>query len=193
MAEQLSLGWPFGALRHAFYRTIVADPPWRFHAYSAKGEKKNALAHYPCMHPDEIGALPVADLAHPEGCALTLWATAPLLPLAIQTAARWGFVFKSAGAWAKRSPTGAKWAFGTGYVYRSAAEFWVLATRGAASPQSRRITNLIVAPVRRHSEKPDEMRTRCEELWRAPRCELFARTRAPGWDSWGNGLPEEKA
>ena len=43
------------------------------------------------------------------------------------------------------------------------------------------------APRREHSRKPDEVADAivrlCGDL---PRIELFARTRRPGWDAWGN-------
>jgi N6-adenosine-specific RNA methylase IME4 len=40
---------------------------------------------------------------------------------------------------------------------------------------------------RRHSQKPDEVRERIVELMgNVPRLEMFARTRTPGWDTWGN-------
>ena len=133
-----------------------------------------------------IKALPVGALAHPDGCALVMWATAPMLPDAIETVEAWGFTFKSAGAWAKRSSTGAKWAFGTGYCFRSAAEFFLLATRGKPRQQVRNVRNLIVAPVREHSRKPAAMYAACEALWAGPRIELFARQRREGWAAWGD-------
>lgn len=184
----LDASWPFGSLAPGQYRCILADPPWRFANYSAAGEKKNPVAHYDCMAPEQIAALPVGALAHPEGCALTMWATAPLLPLAVQTLAAWGFTFKSAGAWAKLSSTGRKLAFGPGYCYRSAAEFWLLGTRGKPAPLVHNVRNLIVAPIREHSRKPDQMRLDVGALWAGPRCELFARETAPGWDVWGNEM-----
>ena len=179
--------WAFGGLRPFRYGAILADPPWYFRNYSAKGEGRNPVAHYPCMTLEAIQALPVAHLAAPD-CALVMWATAPMLPQALETMAAWGFTFKSAGAWAKQSSTGAAWAFGTGYCYRSAAEFWLLGTMGRPSVQARNIRNLIVAPVREHSRKPDQMAHDIEKLFRGPYLELFARQRRPGWDCWGNDV-----
>jgi N6-adenosine-specific RNA methylase IME4 len=176
---------PFGNLRPLHYGVILADPPWYFRNYSAKGEGKNPVAHYDCMDLDAIKALPVSHLAAPD-CACIMWATAPMLPQAIETMAAWGFAFKSAGAWAKQSSTGEKWAFGIGYCYRSAAEFWLLGTLGKPRQRSRSIRNLIAAPVREHSRKPDQMRTDIEALFDGPYLELFARESAAGWDSWGN-------
>lgn len=177
--------WPFGDLEAGRYACILADPAWRFSTYSVKGEGKSPQAQYDCMPLKEIMALPVGQLAAPD-CALVLWATAPMLPDAVLTMKRWGFTFKSAGAWAKQSSTGRKLAFGTGYCYRSAAEFFLLGTRGAPKQQVRNVRNLILSPVREHSRKPDQMHRDLEALWPGPRVELFARQSRPGWDSWGN-------
>lgn len=178
-------GWPFGDLRMFGYSVILADPPWHFSNYSEKGEAKNAIAHYDCMSLDDIKALPVSQLAMPDAACI-MWATAPMLPQAIETLDAWGFRYKTAGAWAKQSSTGVKWAFGTGYIYRSAAEFYILGTIGKPKGLSRSIRNLIAAPVREHSRKPDQMHSDLEALFEGPRCELFAREGRSGWDAWGN-------
>ncbi len=149
--------WCFGELRPLRYGALLVDPPWAFAKYSAKGEAKNTNAHYSCMHLNAINALPVHQLAASD-CALIMWATAPMLPQAIDTMRAWGFTFKSAGAWAKQSSTGRKWAFGTGYCYRSAAEFFLLGTIGKPRQQVRNVRNLIVAPISEHSRKPEQMR-----------------------------------
>ncbi len=177
--------WPFGDLKMFGYGAILADPPWYFRNFSAKGEVKNPVAHYACMSSAEIAALPISQLAAPD-CALLMWATAPMLPDAIDLMRAWGFTFKSAGAWAKQSSTGNAWAFGTGYCFRSAAEFFLLGTMGKPKVQSRSVRNLIVAPVREHSRKPDCQYEMVESLFAGPYAELFSRTARPGWDSWGN-------
>ena len=176
---------PFAGLTPLRYRVILADPPWYFKNFSVKGEEKNPTAHYGCMPLNEIMALPVSHLAAPD-CALIMWATAPMLPEALATMKAWGFAFKSAGAWAKQSSTGKAWHFGTGYCYRSATEFWLLGTLGKPRQKVKNIRNLIVAPVREHSRKPEQMRADIERLWDGPYLELFARESAPGWDAWGN-------
>jgi N6-adenosine-specific RNA methylase IME4 len=181
----MKVDWPFGDLVPLRYGVVLADPPWYFKNFSAKGEEKNPVAQYDCMDLDAIKALPVSHLVAPDSVCI-MWATAPMLPQAIETMAAWGFAFKSAGAWAKQSSTGKKWAFGTGYCYRSAAEFWLLGTLGKPRQKVRNIRNLIAAPVREHSRKPDRMRRDIEALWDGPYVELFARESAPGWDHWGN-------
>jgi N6-adenosine-specific RNA methylase IME4 len=178
-------GWQFGNLTPLKYGLILADPPWRFFNYSVKGEAKNPVAHYDCIPTDDMLSLPVSQLAAPD-CAMIMWATAPMLPDALRLLDAWGFKFKSAGAWAKQSTTGAKWAFGPGYVFRSAAEFFIVGTIGKPKVMSRSVRNLIVAPTREHSRKPDDMHTMAESLYAGPRCELFARESRAGWETFGD-------
>lgn len=177
--------WPFGDLRLFTYGAILADPPWRFELYSSKGEEKSPQAQYACMSTPEIAALPVNHLAAPDS-ALVMWGTFPMLPDLLALMKAWGFTFKTGGAWAKQSSTGAKWAFGTGYVLRSAAELFVIGTIGKPQQRSRSERNLIVAPIREHSRKPEAMHGMIERLYPGPYLELFARERRPGWDAWGN-------
>lgn len=180
--------WPLGDLRPGYYRTILADPAWEFALRSPKGGKKSPQAHYRCMPLAEIQALPVAELAHPEGCGLVLWGTAPMLPQALATMAAWGFTYVTAGAWAKRSRTGNAWHMGPGYRLRSRMEPYLLGTRGHMPRLTASVCNLVVAPVREHSRKPDQLRADMELVFPAPRAELFAREAAPGWDAWGDEL-----
>jgi len=180
--------WPFGDLQPGRYRTILADPAWEFALRSPKGERKSPQAHYRCMPLAEIQALPVAELAHPEGCGLVLWGTAPMLPQALATLAAWGFAYVTAGAWAKRSSTGRAWNMGPGYRLRSRMEPYLLGVRGRVPRMSCSVTNLVVAPVREHSRKPDQLRLDVEAVFPEPRVELFAREAAEGWDAWGDEI-----
>ena len=177
--------WPFGSMRPFAYGAMLCDPPWRFSNFSAKGEGKNPVAHYGCMSTADIAAMPVAHLAKPD-CALFMWATAPMLPDAIEVMRAWGFTFKSAAAWAKQSSTGTSWAFGTGYVFRSAAEFMLVGTIGKPRVRSRSVRNLIVAPVREHSRKPEDQYEMVEALYDGPYAEVFSRASRPGWDAFGD-------
>lgn len=63
----------FTGLRCGQYRTILADPPW---PERGGGKiKRGADRHYSLMPVAAISALPVAQLAHPDGCHLYLWVT----------------------------------------------------------------------------------------------------------------------
>lgn len=177
--------WPFGDLRMFGYSVILADCPWRFENYSQAGQKKGAAEQYPCMSIDELASLPVGHLAKPD-TALVLWGIFSMMPEALDLMERWGFTYKTGGAWAKQSSTGNGWAFGTGYILRAAAEFYIIGTIGNPVVRSRSKRNLIVAPVRGHSRKPEQMHADLEDLYDGPYAELFAREPRPGWDIWGN-------
>lgn len=168
------------------YDLIMADPPWAFKAYSSKGYGKSAQSHYACQSLEDIKAMPVQGLAKPD-CMLLLWATAPMLPEALEVVMAWGFAYKTGAVWHKRTATG-KTAFGTGYRLRNAHEHLLLATRG--SPKNTRGTRSVIdAKLREHSRKPEEAYVMAVELMPdARRLEIFARQRRAGWDCWGNEL-----
>ena len=47
------------------------------------------------------------------------------------------------------------------------------------------------ARIKKHSQKPDEIRNRIVKLFGdLPRIELFARQKTEGWDGWGNEINE---
>jgi N6-adenosine-specific RNA methylase IME4 len=176
---------PFADLIPLRYKAILCDPPWRFTLHSAKGESKSAQAHYQCMSMTELRALPVGQLAAPDSLMI-MWATWPMINEALDLMKAWGFTFKTGGSWAKQSSTGKKWAFGTGYVLRSANEPFILGTVGRPTYKSASVRNLIVAPVREHSRKPDDMHQMVEHLVDGPYLELFARAPRSNWTIWGN-------
>jgi N6-adenosine-specific RNA methylase IME4 len=167
-------------------RTLLVDPPWSFRRFSTAACAKSPDAHYPCMTIDELAALPVADLADKRGAVLLMWTTAPFLPQSLDLMRQWRFRYKTCGAWAKLSRTGSAITFGTGYIYRSAAEFWIVGTIGRPAIRSRSVRNLILESVREHSRKPEKMYEDIETLFQPPYVELFARAARRGWISWGN-------
>lgn len=168
------------------FNIIMVDPPWRFDTWSSKGHDKSPQAQYECHGPDWIKALPIEALAA-DHAILWLWATGPLLPLALECVTAWGFTFKTMGWWSKKTSTG-KQAFGTGYILRNAGEPFLIGTKG--SPKTvRNIRATIEAPVRRHSQKPDLAfdeagRMLSHDIPR--RIEVFSRTSRPGWAHWGD-------
>lgn len=163
---------------------IMADPPWSFDNFSAAGEAKNAKAQYGCMSIDDIKAMPVSALAA-DNCVLWLWVTNPMLREGFATLEAWGFEFKTAGHWVKRTKHG-KLAFGTGYILRCAGEPFLIGTRGAPKTE-RNVRSVFEGPIREHSRKPDEAFTEAERLMpHARRIEVFSRQRRPGWSNWGN-------
>lgn len=176
----------FEALGRKKYGVILADPPWRFTTYNEDISAKSAAAHYDLLDLDAIKRMPVHDLAAPD-CALICWGTQAQSRDLHDVVEAWGFQPKSLGAWLKLSKTGNKLAFGTGYIYRSTVEFFLFATRGSPKSEVKNIRNAIIAPVREHSRKPDEMYDVIDEMFPIEqKLELFARGSRQNWDSWGN-------
>ena len=158
------------------YKVIYADPPWR---YANSGFDQSAAEHYPTMSTEEICALPVSDLAD-EPCALYLWATAPLLPDAIEVMNAWGFEYKSHRVWVKNKAPGMGWWLRTNH------ELLLIGTRNGNAHPSEKLDSVVEAPVAKHSRKPEIFRMDIEKCHEGPRLEMFAREDFDGWEVWGN-------
>lgn len=177
------------------YGVILADPPWTFATFSAKGEGKSPSQHYSTMTLDNIAKLPIAKLAA-DDCALFLWATWPTIFDAQRIIEAWGFKYSGlAWEWIKYNPQTKKFAFGCGYGTRKNLEPCLLARRGKPKLLAKNVrdfifddgvANVIASPRREHSRKPDGQFERIECMYAGPYLELFARSKRQGWDAWGN-------
>jgi N6-adenosine-specific RNA methylase IME4 len=127
-----------------------------------------------------------AEVPKADDCALFMWAIDPMLPQALDVIQAWGFKYKTvAFTWAKINKSG-KDPIGGGYWTRANPEMCLLATRGKPKRLNADVRQLIMAPRREHSRKPDEIYGRIERLVAGPYLEMFARQTRPGWDSWGD-------
>jgi len=90
--------------------------------------------------------------------------------------------------WAKRCRASDGWHIRTGYWTRANPGACVLGTRGSPMRLSRSVRRLVVAPVREHSRKSDEVAQSIQQLMPGPYLEMFARERRFGWDAWGNEI-----
>ena len=79
--------------------------------------------------------------------------------------------------------SGVNW--GMGFDTRANSEFVLLATRGSPQRMATDVHQVVMAPVGEHSEKPDEVYRRIEQLYNGPYLELFARKPRTGMDSLG--------
>ncbi len=184
---------PFGALKAHHYGAILADPPWTFKTWSAKGEGR--APDYSTMTIPQVMQLPVAELAA-DDCVLFLWFCWPTLPDALRLIDAWGFTYKTcAFAWVKASLPAQRGLFGgdklkihvgLGFWTRANSEVCLLATRGKPKRLHADVRQAIIEPRREHSRKPDCVHERIERLVAGPYAELFARQRRPGWACWGN-------
>ena len=171
------------------YSIIYADPPWRYKNNDCSG---NAESHYNTMKLEDICNLPVQDLAS-DNCVLFLWTTYPMLKEGLKVIEAWGFKYKTIGfQWVKQNRRGAGYFFGLGRWTRGNTEPCLIGVKGKPHRVNSAVSQLIFAPIRDHSRKPDIVRDKILELMGADNAciELFARTTAAGWDVWGDEVTE---
>lgn len=159
------------------YRTIMADPPWR---YAAPGTTKaDATKHYDTMALHDLMGLPVEDMAERDA-HLWLWGTNALLDQAYRLVRAWGFEPLTLVTWCKKQP-------GVGHYLRNNTEHVILAGRGRPLvPVEKPIATWFVWPRAEHSRKPDAFYDLVETVSPGPYLELFARRARFGWSYWGN-------
>ena len=177
----------------ARYGAILTDPPWSFMTYTKQRTTphRGVHEHYDVMTQDAMKAMPVADFAAPD-CALFMWVVDSHFVDALELGRAWGFTFKTcAFVWVKTTLAGTAH-ISMGYWSRKQTEQCWLFTRGKPRRLGRGVRQIIEAPRREHSRKPDEIYGRVEALVGGPYIEMFARQRYPGWSQWGNqeGLME---
>lgn len=133
----------------------------------------------------DIMALPIGELADPEGCHLYCWTTNNYLPAALECIQMWGFEYITTITWLKDR-------MGLGQYYRGLTEHCLFASTKKRLPykmaDGKRCQGVtgFSEPKTIHSRKPDSMRNMIEWVSYAPRIELFAREHHAGWDVWGN-------
>lgn len=174
----------FEELKGKCYGAILADPPWKY-----ENPKSNLPAlggkTYPVMSLEEIKVMPVQSLTARD-CLLFLWATCPKLREALEVITAWGFEYRTvAFTWIKINEEG-KPNVGLGHWTRGATELCLLGKKGNPKRKSFNVSQVILAPRREHSRKPDQQYALIEELVDGPYLELFARYGWHNWDRWGH-------
>ena len=176
---------------------LYADPPWAFRTWSKAGEGKAPQRHYPCLPTEAIAGfavegVPISKLAARDAL-LFLWIYQPMLPDAFAVMEAWGFSYVTVGyVWVKTPQPSlrdtAPVRMGLGRYTRAGHEQCWIGKRGdglkrvsASEPQ------VIFAPIREHSRKPDAIPASIERL-HGPmrRLEIFARETRLGWTVTGN-------
>lgn len=173
------------------YNIIYADPPWKYNdkmkMQGTHGMIRGAESFYNTMTLQDIKSLPIKDIAT-EDAILFMWVTMPLLPNVFEVIEAWGFKYKTCGfCWVKRTKNG-NIHLGMGHYTRGNAELCLIGIK-KNKPQfhTRSLSQIVESEIRKHSQKPDEIRDKIVELCGdVPRIELFARQYAEGWDCWGN-------
>ncbi len=170
------------------YRTVLADPPWRFVNRTGKmAPEHKRLSRYGTMTVDDIAALPVSEVAAPVA-HLYLWVPNALLPDGLRVMQSWGFRYKTNIVWHKLRRDGGSDGRGVGFYFRNVTEMLLFGVRGKNArtlPPGRRQVNYIGTRKREHSRKPEEQYALIEACSPPGYLELFARGQRDGWKAWG--------
>ena len=170
--------WPKGK-----YRVIYADPPWHYGDERSGGNHGGAVDHYNTMSINELKNMPLSSLTE-DNAVLFLWATAPLLPEALELINAWGFKYKTNFIWDKVKHN-------MGHYNSVRHELLLIATNGSCTPDNVQLFDSVQSIERtdRHSEKPEEFRKIIDTLYTyGNKLEMFARKQVEGWEVFGNEL-----
>jgi N6-adenosine-specific RNA methylase IME4 len=171
------------------FKTILADPPWRFQNKTGKvAPEHRRLSRYTTMTLAEICSLPVPALSAPTS-HLYLWCPNALLPDGLAVMAAWEFTYKANIVWHKVRKDGGPDGRGVGFYFRNVTELILFGTRGKNArtlAPGRRQVNYLATRKREHSRKPDEQYEIIESCSPGPYLELFSRGVRRGWMTWGD-------
>lgn len=176
------------------YRTILADPPWRFANRRGKmAPEHHRLSRYSTLSFREIKEIPVSNVVAEES-HLYLWVPNALLPEGLDVLKSWGFEYKTNLVWHKIRKDGGPDGRGVGFYFRNTTEMVLFGIRGKlrTSAPGRKQVNIIRSQKREHSKKPDELYNIIEACSPGPYLELFARGTRINWKQWGNEVENYK-
>ena len=168
--------------------------------YGDPNKMAAAGKHYGLMTMPDICAMPIKDIVAKKA-AVFVWATGPRMDLAFEAIKSWGLHYRGvAFVWVKTRKDGA--IIGAQGIPPTAVkpitEFVLLATTNKSGRPfpllDSKIQQVVLAPRGKHSEKPEEVRTRIEKIYGSDRkkIELFARKETPGWTCTGDEITGEK-
>lgn len=170
------------------FKTVLADPPWRFTNRTGKvAPEHRRLDRYTTLDLAAICAIDVPS-ALGNDAHLYLWVPNALLPEGLRVLEAWGFRYLSNIVWAKRRIDGGPDGRGVGFYFRNVTELILFGVRGSMRTlaPARSQVNMIESRKREHSRKPDEQYDLIESCSPGPFLEMFARRSRDGWTAWGD-------
>lgn len=142
------------------------------------------------MSIDDICNLDIESIAS-DNAILFLWVTYPCLKDGLRAIEEWGFTYKTLGfCWVKRNKIKPTWFWGLGFWTRANSEICLIATKGKPKRISKGVHQIVDTPIEKHSKKPNEVRSRIEQLMGedVSRIEIFAREKFNNWTCIGNEI-----
>jgi len=126
--------------------------------------------HYPCQELDEIKKLPVPSIAADDAVCF-LWTTVTHEADGHEVLKAWGFKYVSQMVWVKDK-------ISLGFWFRNKREILLVGTKGnvVAPAPGTQWESVLIARVREHSRKPDEVYEMIEAYYpNLPKIELHRR------------------
>ena len=155
------------------FSLLYPDPPWRYNF----SRSKSRLVPYRSELLETMCKWPILDIVADDALCF-MWATWPKLEQAMLLLKAWGFTYTTnAFVWRKLTVTG-KETFNGGRYTRANTEVVLIGKRGAGVPiVNHSVRQIVNAPVREHSRKPQEVADGIHSLVGsdALKLELFAR------------------
>ena len=171
------------------FRTILADPPWRFQNRTGKmAPEHKRLNRYNTLTLDEIKSIPVQDCML-DSSHLYLWVPNALLKDGLEVMDAWGFTYKTNIVWYKIRKDGGPDGRGVGFYFRNVTELILFGIRGKNArtlDPGRTQVNIVSSMKQEHSRKPDHVYKIIEQCSPGPYLELFARGKRDGWTQLGD-------
>jgi len=182
------------------YKTIIADPPWKYkgsgpasakeHRPNSYGAAPSSEERYGAMTMEELEHLPIKNMIE-DKAHLYLWVTNAFIERGWQLCKDWGFEPKTVVTWGKLRKADGQPSMKTGYYFRGATEHFIFATKG-----NLRLKGMAVKPTLflshrlPHSVKPEWFYDLVDECSFDNKLELFARRELDGWDCFGNQVED---
>lgn len=174
------------------FRVICADPPWRFDDKLRMSDTaRSADDNYSTLTLDDICALPVEQLADPDGCVLVMWVPSVMLEDGLRVLKSWGFAFKGTYVWVKMRRDGRKPSIGMGRLFRQCHEIAIIGVIGKPLQflEDRGQRSACLSLNKGHSIKPEELQDSLDLMFPdSMKLEMFARRQKPGWICTGDEL-----
>ena len=180
------------------YNIIYADPPWHYGSKSAVNNTTGSAIkplsdHYSTMSLQELKNMSIKNMTK-DDAACFMWVTDSHIDEALEVLRSWGFAYKTiAFNWIKTTSKGNYCKNVAPWTMKS-SEICLLGIKGRMTKykQANNIESLVIAQRTQHSQKPNEVRKRIEDLFGdLPRIELFAREKTDGWDVWGDEIVDD--
>lgn len=187
--KKLSVGEEFyKTFEGSKFRTILADPPWRFQNRTGKmAPEHKRLNRYETLDFADLAEMPISLVAE-EQSHLYLWVPNALLPEGLALMKAWGFKYKTNIIWHKIRKDGGPDGRGVGFYFRNTTEIVLFGIKGnlRTLKRGRSQVNIVKTQKQEHSRKPDQLYEIIEGCSPGPFLEVFARGRREGWSVFGN-------